>query len=86
MGKLKPRVLLTVRRYPSTWGSLTDGLQNDDGPPSPDSPYVFGLWRHLTKDLGVSQLVETCGTAESHVVSRMGCKGCLTKFSEILDW
>ncbi|KAL0951159.1 hypothetical protein HGRIS_007891 [Hohenbuehelia grisea] len=27
-------------------------LTNDDGPPSRDSPYIFGLYRHLTKDLG----------------------------------
>ncbi|KAK7694628.1 hypothetical protein QCA50_001815 [Cerrena zonata] len=27
-------------------------LTNDDGPPGHDSPYIFGLYRHLTKDLG----------------------------------
>ncbi|KAI1797873.1 survival protein sure-like phosphatase/nucleotidase [Ganoderma leucocontextum] len=32
----KPRVLLT----------------NDDGPPSHESPYIYGLYRHLTQDLG----------------------------------
>ncbi|KAH7915777.1 sure-like protein [Hygrophoropsis aurantiaca] len=26
--------------------------QNDDGPPGPESPYSFGLYRHLTRDLG----------------------------------
>ncbi|OCH96186.1 sure-like protein, partial [Obba rivulosa] len=24
---------------------------NDDGPPGPDSPYIYGLYRHLTRDL-----------------------------------
>lgn len=32
----KPRVLLT----------------NDDGPPGPESPYIYGLWKHLSHDLG----------------------------------
>ncbi|KAI0335293.1 sure-like protein [Cubamyces sp. BRFM 1775] len=32
----KPRVLLT----------------NDDGPPGHESPYIYGLYRHLTQDLG----------------------------------
>ncbi|KAI0033144.1 sure-like protein [Vararia minispora EC-137] len=32
----KPRVLLT----------------NDDGPPGPDSPYIYGLYLHLTRELG----------------------------------
>ncbi|RDX55882.1 sure-like protein [Lentinus brumalis] len=32
----KPRVLLT----------------NDDGPPGEESPYIYGLYRHLTNDLG----------------------------------
>ncbi|KAH9835579.1 sure-like protein [Rhodofomes roseus] len=27
-------------------------LTNDDGPPGPESPYVYGLYQHLTKDLG----------------------------------
>ncbi|KAK0198440.1 hypothetical protein F5146DRAFT_1019650 [Armillaria mellea] len=28
-------------------------LTNDDGPPNPrDSPYVFGLYQHLTQTLG----------------------------------
>ncbi|TFY80117.1 hypothetical protein EWM64_g3891 [Hericium alpestre] len=27
-------------------------LTNDDGPPGPDSPYIYGLFRHLTRDLG----------------------------------
>ncbi|KZT02745.1 sure-like protein [Laetiporus sulphureus 93-53] len=27
-------------------------LTNDDGPPGPDSPYIYGLYRHLTRDLG----------------------------------
>ncbi|PCH33616.1 sure-like protein [Wolfiporia cocos MD-104 SS10] len=27
-------------------------LENDDGPPGPDSPYIYGLYRHLTQDLG----------------------------------
>ncbi|TCD71507.1 hypothetical protein EIP91_008888 [Steccherinum ochraceum] len=27
-------------------------LQNDDGPPGRDSPYIYGLCRHLTDDLG----------------------------------
>ncbi|KAI0732371.1 survival protein sure-like phosphatase/nucleotidase, partial [Fomitopsis betulina] len=27
-------------------------LTNDDGPPGQDSPYIFGLYRHLAKDLG----------------------------------
>ncbi|KII94368.1 hypothetical protein PLICRDRAFT_36631 [Plicaturopsis crispa FD-325 SS-3] len=27
-------------------------LTNDDGPPGPDSPYIYGLFRHLTDDLG----------------------------------
>ncbi|KAH9946641.1 survival protein sure-like phosphatase/nucleotidase [Amylocystis lapponica] len=26
--------------------------RNDDGPPGPDSPYIYGLYRHLTRDLG----------------------------------
>ncbi|TFY69784.1 hypothetical protein EVJ58_g226 [Rhodofomes roseus] len=26
--------------------------RNDDGPPGPESPYVYGLYQHLTKDLG----------------------------------
>ncbi|KAI0651833.1 sure-like protein [Trametes meyenii] len=33
---IKPRVLLT----------------NDDGPPGHESPYIYGLYRHLTQDLG----------------------------------
>lgn len=29
-------------------------LKNDDGPPdSKESPYVLGLYRHLTEDLGM---------------------------------
>ncbi|KZT74649.1 sure-like protein [Daedalea quercina L-15889] len=27
-------------------------LTNDDGPPGPDSPYVYGLYQHLTNELG----------------------------------
>lgn len=27
-------------------------LTNDDGPPGPGSPYIYGLYRHLTTDLG----------------------------------
>ncbi|KAI0043200.1 sure-like protein [Auriscalpium vulgare] len=27
-------------------------LTNDDGPPGPDSPYIYGLYKHLTLDLG----------------------------------
>ncbi|KAI6041437.1 sure-like protein [Pisolithus marmoratus] len=27
-------------------------LVNDDGPPGPDSPYIFGFYKHLIKDLG----------------------------------
>ncbi|KAJ8522523.1 hypothetical protein ONZ45_g899 [Pleurotus djamor] len=27
-------------------------LTNDDGPPSPESPYIYGLYRHLTKVYG----------------------------------
>ncbi|THH34088.1 hypothetical protein EUX98_g73 [Antrodiella citrinella] len=27
-------------------------LQNDDGPPGHDSPYIYGLYKHLTQDLG----------------------------------
>ncbi|KAI0348031.1 sure-like protein [Trametopsis cervina] len=27
-------------------------LTNDDGPPGRDSPYIYGLYRHLTKELG----------------------------------
>ncbi|CAL1695893.1 unnamed protein product [Somion occarium] len=27
-------------------------LTNDDGPPGHDSPYIYGLYRHLTTDLG----------------------------------
>lgn len=27
-------------------------LKNDDGPPGPESPYVYGLYRYLTRDLG----------------------------------
>ncbi|EIM87883.1 sure-like protein [Stereum hirsutum FP-91666 SS1] len=27
-------------------------LTNDDGPPGPDSPYIYGLYKHLTQDLG----------------------------------
>ncbi|KAL4080853.1 sure-like protein [Scleroderma citrinum] len=27
-------------------------LVNDDGPPGPDSPHVFGLYKHLVNDLG----------------------------------
>ncbi|KAI0961530.1 hypothetical protein AcV7_000610 [Taiwanofungus camphoratus] len=29
-------------------------LTNDDGPPGPDSPYIYGLYRHLTRDLGLN--------------------------------
>ncbi|KAI0322706.1 sure-like protein [Amylostereum chailletii] len=36
MSTRKPRVLLT----------------NDDGPPGLDSPYIYGLYKHLTRDLG----------------------------------
>ncbi|KIP11974.1 hypothetical protein PHLGIDRAFT_98695 [Phlebiopsis gigantea 11061_1 CR5-6] len=27
-------------------------LTNDDGPPGHDSPYIYGLYKHLTQDLG----------------------------------
>ncbi|KAI6101958.1 hypothetical protein EV401DRAFT_784205 [Pisolithus croceorrhizus] len=27
-------------------------LVNDDGPPGPESPYIYGLYKHLIKDLG----------------------------------
>ncbi|KAH9968939.1 sure-like protein [Russula dissimulans] len=27
-------------------------LTNDDGPPCPESPYIFGLYKHLTRTLG----------------------------------
>ncbi|KAI0274667.1 survival protein sure-like phosphatase/nucleotidase [Gloeopeniophorella convolvens] len=36
MASGRPRVLLT----------------NDDGPPGPDSPYIFGLFKYLTEQLG----------------------------------
>ena len=26
--------------------------KNDDGPPGHESPYIYGLYRHLTQDLG----------------------------------
>jgi hypothetical protein len=31
---------------------LTVLLTNDDGPPGPHSPYIYGLYRHLSQNLG----------------------------------
>ena len=31
-----------------------DSFQNDDGPPGPESPYIYGLYKHLTEDLSTS--------------------------------
>lgn len=39
---------------PSRYFSLTITLvnpKNDDGPPGPQSPYIYGLYRHLTTNL-----------------------------------
>ncbi|EMD42032.1 hypothetical protein CERSUDRAFT_110571 [Gelatoporia subvermispora B] len=33
-------------------GKLRVLLTNDDGPPGHESPYIYGLYRHLTRDLG----------------------------------
>ncbi|KAI0094916.1 survival protein sure-like phosphatase/nucleotidase [Irpex rosettiformis] len=36
----------------STASRLRVLLTNDDGPPGHNSPYIYGLYRHLTKELG----------------------------------
>lgn len=41
----------SVRYTASRNGHLTLP-QNDDGPPGPDSPHVFGLYKRLVNDLG----------------------------------
>jgi len=32
--------------------NLTVLLTNDDGPPGPHSPYIYGLYRHLSRNMG----------------------------------
>jgi hypothetical protein len=58
MVSTKPRVLLTASIHSLYSGSiLTPSPQkNDDGPPGPESPYIFGLYRHLTTALGEQSL------------------------------
>ncbi|GJE86092.1 survival protein sure-like phosphatase/nucleotidase [Phanerochaete sordida] len=42
-------------------------LTNDDGPPSHDSPYIYGLYRHLTRDLGWDVKVVIPSTQKSWI-------------------
>jgi 5'/3'-nucleotidase SurE len=42
-------------------------LTNDDGPPGAESPYVYGLYRHLTKHLGWDVKVVLPSTQKSWI-------------------
>ncbi|KAH7930994.1 sure-like protein [Leucogyrophana mollusca] len=42
-------------------------LLNDDGPPGPESPYSFGLYRHLTRDLGLDVKVVVPSSQKSWI-------------------
>ncbi|KAH9937665.1 survival protein sure-like phosphatase/nucleotidase [Fomitopsis serialis] len=45
-----PRVLLTASA-PLCKSEALGFDQNDDGPPGPESPYIYGLYQHLTNNL-----------------------------------
>ncbi|TDL28463.1 sure-like protein [Rickenella mellea] len=42
-------------------------LTNDDGPPGPDSPFIFGFYRHLVGDLGWDVKVVIPSTQKSWI-------------------
>ena len=53
-----PRVLLTVRCNHILFPLADIDAQNDDGPPDDrESPFILGLYRHLTDVLGMSNIL-----------------------------
>ncbi|KAF9651382.1 sure-like protein [Thelephora ganbajun] len=48
-------------------GSTRKLRVNDDGPPGPESPYIFGWYRHLTQDLGWDVKVVIPSTQKSWI-------------------
>ncbi len=58
-------------------------FKNDDGPPGHESPYIYGLYRHLTQDLGIYHPIEHYSLLNSR--TRMGCEGGHPQFAEVMD-
>lgn len=63
----------------------THPLQNDDGPPGPESPYLLGFYLHLTNHLSEHPHSRKSLMSQRSSCFRMERKGCHSKFSEVLD-
>lgn len=80
-------VLLTVSTISVFIGHLVShsGLhKNDDGPPGPNSPYIYGLYRRLTQELGKLDAKVFTLSNRDHM-RRLGCQGGGAQLPKILD-
>lgn len=83
-----PRVLLVVSILSCPGHRVTHRLtihQNDDGPPGPESPYILGLYQHLTNHLGEHDILlcpHSCLMQSPYRVER---ESRHTKLPKVLD-
>lgn len=61
-------------------------IQNDDGPPDHrDSPYIFGLYQYLTRELGTVTQPTFSYVPDNKSILRLGCQGGYPLVPEIMD-